>query len=139
LRWPGKTGWAAKACHPCHPGVSLDQAAQPFLFLLVVRRIKDAGVEPARFHEHRLPMAKRLERGLAVIRAHPAVADSAERQPRYSEMDAGVVHGNATRTGAFENLCPRRIIIRKQVERERLGPLVHKRDCLLDIFHPEYR
>src|SRR5688572_33347051 len=76
---------------------SADEAAQPAELALGVRGIAQGEVQPRGSREHRLAMAEGLKRVPAVVSAHAAGADAAERQTRHGELQHAVVDADRAR------------------------------------------
>src|SRR5690606_12302346 len=76
-----------------------------------------AGIE-TRLPQHRQPLAHRIEARAAVVGAHAAGADAAERQAFGGEMQQCVVDGDAAGEGAVEDAFDLAAVVAEGVQRQ---------------------
>src|SRR5215203_5283045 len=113
--------------------LTLEEPADDPLFELRVGRIRELRIEMCRLDEHALPMTEDVEARLAVIGAHAAGADTAERQVGDGDVHHRGVHADTSRARLVENALLRGLRLGEDVQRERPIPFVHEPDRLVDV------
>ena len=110
-----------------------EQADQPILDA-VVWLIAHRQIEPGSLVDDALFVRKCAETGLAMVRAHAAGADAAERQIIGREMDDGVVDAAATELQTGHHLTRDGLILGENVKGEGPRHIVELVDGVAEIF-----
>ena len=104
-----------------------------------IGRVADGKVEMGRPGEDPLPVRERLEAPLAVVASHAAVADASEGELGNDHVHDDVVDAGVARARPVDDLVLRRLVVREQVERERLGTVRHELDRRVHARDGEHR
>ncbi|ABA50173.1 hypothetical protein BURPS1710b_0408 [Burkholderia pseudomallei 1710b] len=99
---------------------------------LAVRRRDHRARVQARLREHGLHLRERDEAVVAVVRAHPARADAAERQRAARDVHQRVVDRHAARDRVAHHALDGRAVFVEQIQRERPRPRVHVGDRIVE-------
>jgi hypothetical protein len=82
-------------------------------------RITKWRIEPGRTPQHRALMRERLEARAPMVRAHPAFAQSAERQSRANHVRHDIVHARAAGPRVRQHAGFRGAVASEHIQRQR--------------------
>src|SRR5262249_27318085 len=118
-----------------HLGTRLrsDQFTQRLL--IAGRRVAEVGVDPRALVQHAAGVRVGAEAPLAVVLAHPGIANAAEGQVGDERLDRAVVDRRVSGGGRVQDLLRHMLAFREVIEAERAWPRIDEVDHLLDVVH----